>query len=743
MKRPLGVAAVILAAFCFAGLWSGLISAPRVREEKMIRCRGQVINKELKESYGSYYWQITLGKLSIEGKEEEGLKRLEKGRLLCMLRSGEREPQIGSRLTIEGKLKPWEKATNPGQFDFGQWHLSKGIYAQLGQAGIVEYRKPGSLLSEELWQLRQKAFRRLESCLGEKEGALVGAMILGEKSARLKESKTLYQQNGISHLLAISGLHLTLLGMGLYHTLKKLSMPTRAAAPISMMAMAVYCYFTGNSISACRATWMFCILLLAKMLGRSYDSLSALGLAAIVQLISNPYVLWDSGFQLSYLAVVGVSAVVPRLNHLFLPQRKIIKALLVSTGVGLVTLPVLLSHFGTYPWHSIFLNLLVVPLMAFLLWAALLLLGVTAIFSMESLVATPLILLIKGILSYYEACCELFEKLPVWEGYQGRPLLVCIILFYVGILIILWAPHRQSPFLCFLSLMACVQLLSLKPNGGMEITMLDVGQGDCIVIRSDSGHIYLSDCGSSSVSQVGTYRLLPFLRTKGYGRIEGIFISHLDQDHYNGIMELLEVAEQEQFSVEKLFLPDSIRLCEEEEIQEKLTELLGLAEATDVSIYYLQAGNRVVDKRMTINCLHPGEGREGDYYESNNGSLVLSVEYGEFSLLLTGDVEKEGEKEIGNKIDQVRQYSLLKVAHHGSAGSSSREFLGKIRPLVSLISCGKNNTYGHPAKETLERLAEEGSLILQTPETGAITIRPKRDGSFRLVTFVTGSHFRL
>ena len=110
---------------------------------------------------------------------------------------------------------------------------------------------------------------------------------------------------------------------------------------------------------------------------------------------------------------------------------------------------------------------------------------------------------------------------------------------------------------------------------------------------------------------------------------------------------------------------------------------------------------------------------------------------------MTGDVEKEGEKEIGNKIDQVRQYSLLKVAHHGSAGSSSREFLGKIRPLVSLISCGKNNTYGHPAKETLERLAEEGSLILQTPETGAITIRPKRDGSFRLETFVRGSHFRL
>ncbi len=261
--------------------------------------------------------------------------------------------------------------------------------------------------------------------------------------------------------------------------------------------------------------------------------------------------------------------------------------------------------------------------------------------------------------------------------------------------------------------------------------MLDVGQGDGMVIRTKSGRIYLSDFGSSSVKGVGTYRLLPFLRVKGYGRIEGIFVSHLDMDHYNGVLELLEAAEEEHISIGTLFLPISVR---EEGTAEKLAELLELAELTDVSVAFLQAGDRVIDGKTEFFCLHPGNGE----YESNNGSMVVSVEYGDFSFLLTGDVEKEGEEEIRERIDQLGQYHLLKVAHHGSKGSSMEAFLEEIQPRVSLISCGENNRYGHPAGEVLDRLAKAGSLVLQTPETGAITIRPKEDGSFTVETFLTG-----
>lgn len=803
LKRPLCLAAVVCVLFSFLYIrLGGGVSPPA--EELVLQCTGRVLDKELKESYGSSYWQVTLEEVRVIGEDgpqrekdetsetllpEAFFREMERRKVLCSLKPGKAEPIVGETLTVQGRLRNWEKASNPGQFDFGRWYRSQGIMAQLQRAEVVEESgTKNSLLDgsvkrvgfrERLWRLRQWGTKTLEVCLGAEKGALISAMVLGEKSNLSEETKALYQQNGISHILSISGLHLMLLGMGLYRVLQKLSCPNVAAVPLSMLIMTVYCIFTGSSVSTVRATLMFCVLLLAKLIGRSYDSLSALGLAAILQLISNPWSLLDSGFQLSYLAVVGVSAVVPRLNQIFSLKHKLMQSMMVSVGVSLATLPVLLYQFGTYPWHSILLNLLVVPVMAVLLWLSLLLLALAAMFSPASLVCGGLSWLIKAILFYYEACCRLFEKLPVWSGYQGRPLWICIFLFYLGVILLLWKPfgglsvlgHRQGRFasgavsnkkkrwLTFLGLLACVQLLQIKPQEGMELTMLDVGQGDSIVIRSDSGRIYLSDCGSSSVSKVGTYRLLPFLKVKGYGRIEGIFISHLDADHYNGILELLESAEEEHISIQALFLPESVRLVEEG-TEDKLTELLSLAEATDVSVIYLQAGDRIRDGKTEFFCLHPGSSETGKSYESNNGSLVLSVEYGDFSFLLTGDVEKAGEEEILTRIDQMGQYKLtdvsgqegldtekegvgkwegydvLKVAHHGSAGSSSEAFLKTVRSKVSLISCGQDNSYGHPSPETLERLETTGSLILQTPQTGAITIRPKKDGSFTVEQFL-------
>ena len=831
LKRPLCLAAVVCVLFSFLYIrLDGGASPPA--EELVLQCTGRILDKQLKESYGSSYWQVTLEEVRVIGEDvpqtEKGetpeallpeafFREMERRKVLCSLKPGEAEPIVGEMLTVQGRLRNWEKASNPGQFDFGRWYRSQGIVAQLKRAEVVEESgTKNSLLDgsvkrvgfrEQLWRLRQWGTESLEACLGAEKGALISAMVLGEKSNLSEETKALYQQNGISHILSISGLHLMLLGMGLYRALQKLACPNMAAVPLSMVIMAVYCIFTGSSVSTVRATLMFCVLLLAKLIGRSYDSLSALGLAAILQLISNPWSLLDSGFQLSYLAVVGVSAVVPRLNQIFSLKHKLMQSMMVSVGVSLATLPVLLYQFGTYPWHSIFLNLLVVPVMAVLLWLSLLLLALAAMFSPASLVCGGLSWLIKAILFYYEACCRLFEKLPVWSGYQGRPLWICIFLFYLGVILLLWKPfeglvffgqrqglsasgavsNKKKRWLCllvllsgkkkrwlhllgllsgkkkqwltFLGLLACVQLLQIKPQGGMELTMLDVGQGDSIVIRSDSGRIYLSDCGSSSVSKVGAYRLLPFLKVKGYGRIEGIFISHLDADHYNGILELLESAEEEHISIQALFLPESVRLVEEG-TENKLTELLSLAEATDVSVIYLQAGDRIRDGKTEFFCLHPGSSETGKSYESNNGSLVLSVEYGDFSFLLTGDVEKAGEEEILARIDRMGQYELtavsgedrrdideegvdrlegydvLKVAHHGSAGSSSAAFLKTVGPKVSLISCGQDNSYGHPSPETLERLETTGSLILQTPQAGAITIRPKTDGSFTVEQFL-------
>jgi len=259
--------------------------------------------------------------------------------------------------------------------------------------------------------------------------------------------------------------------------------------------------------------------------------------------------------------------------------------------------------------------------------------------------------------------------------------------------------------------------------------MLDVGQGDGIVIRNDNGRIYLYDCGSSDVSMVGKYRLLPFLRYKGYGKIQGIFISHMDKDHTNGILELLQRAKEENMKISYLFLPESVKYIMED--IKKVTEMEELANQNGTQVKYLEQGDVVTDGKLKFCCLYPGEteGVNLNKDERNNKSQVLFVEYKDFSMLLTGDVEKEGENEILQYVKQnggKLKCDVLKVAHHGSSGSSSVDFLEYINPDLSLISCGEGNSYGHPHKETLERLENAGSRILSTKESGQLTLKIRK-----------------
>ena len=612
-----------------------------------------------------------------------------------------------------------------------------------------------------MWQFRQEACAFLIRELGENDGPLICAMLLGEKSSLDEENKNLYQRNGISHILAISGLHLTLLGSGVVRCLRRIVGGKKRVAFFAVFIMSLYCVFTGNSISTIRATIMFALSLIAEMVGRSYDSLSALGLAAILQLFMNPYVLNNSGFLLSFLAVIGVTFVAPRLQEILGGKSKTAKSLCISLSASVTTLPVLLWNYGTYPWYSVFLNLLILPLMSVLLLLAIVLvvlwgLAKYTIFLLNvgvlPIVKNWVIVGIKLILEYFEICCRLFEKLPLTDGYIGSPSVWQIVIYIVLVAVTLSGMVKHSALGRKMILLSAISILTMNINFGTEITMLDVGQGDGVVIRSDSGNVYVSDCGSSSVSMVGKYRLLPFLKHKGYGKIKGMFISHLDEDHMNGMVELLELAPAEKIEIEYLFL--SKRVLEAEEDDEVLKEIQDLAKTNGVKVVYLARGDKISDGKMSFLCLYPvgNDGkREDERIEKdskiiqdsspggkmekkkagsksenrNNQSMVLLLQYKDFEMLLTGDVEKAGELEIARQeyFGVNRKIDVLKVAHHGSSGSSCEELLEVLHPKLSLISCGKNNSYGHPHAETLERLEDVGSEILTTTESGAVTLK--------------------
>lgn len=741
MKRPIcwlaGLFFLILSVFVESRSWKES-TAGFLETEVLLT--GRITQKQEKEGYYGKGWELRLAEVVL--KREEKLLPL-KGNYLLRLTTGE-ELLLGQKILVKASFSPWEESKNPGQFDLGKWYHSQGILGEFRGKELIKKSSSYQKFGEALWHLRVKASAKLRQLLGETEGALLSAMILGEKSFLEEESKEMYQRNGISHILAISGLHLMLLGNGIYTILKRI-LPVWVIPELSACTiMILFCFFSGASISTLRATIMFVMTLLGKILGRTYDSLSALGLAAAILLWKNPYVMENSGFLLSFLAVIGVVYAAPAIHMIFPWENKLWKSLTISLSASLTTLPVLLVNYGAFSWYSVFLNLLILPPMAFILAGGILLLlcsfliSILPPFDILMWIQHIFIISLRMILAFYEQCCYLFEQLPFQDGYLGAVGKGRIFLYYLLLFLLLRIvtspkdikklyPNFWNGIVLFLLL----TFLTCRVPGGFEITMLDVGQGDCVIIRNTNQKVYISDCGSSSISRVGKYRLLPFLKYKGYGNIEAVFISHLDEDHYNGILELLEAMDKERIKISYLVLPKEIKKLTEQ--KQKLEELLFLAEEKKIQTVFMKGEDRILDGKMEILCLHP---REGDYTDNaNEDSMVLDISYGEFTLLLTGDVEGRGEEKLtaclkNKKQYTHKQYEILKVAHHGAKGSTTEEFLQQIRPKLGLISCGRDNRYGHPAEETLKRLEKYGVKILDTRKGGAITIKVNKNGTF-------------
>jgi competence protein ComEC len=307
-----------------------------------------------------------------------------------------------------------------------------------------------------------------------------------------------------------------------------------------------------------------------------------------------------------------------------------------------------------------------------------------------------------------------------------------------------------------------VIILGVQNKRGITVTFLDVGQGDCICLQADNGEVYLFDGGSSSRSQAGKYIILPYLKQQGITYIDAIFISHPDSDHYNGIMELLAMGRESGVTVGRVVLPGIEESAREQEFGKLLEGAGQVVEnggvpmgevpaggvpmakvpAGDVPIRefpisYVAAGNSWNSGNVRITCLHPAAGcRVAD---SNAYSQCFLVEYGGFSMLLTGDVEGEGENMLLRELidRQVKDITLLKVAHHGSRYSTSEELLDVLRPKLAVISCGKNNRYGHPHEDLLERFTDYGTIIYATPQTGAIWVEISGEqGSISMFTYL-------
>ena len=753
--------------------------------------------------------------------------------------------KIGQQIILEGTFSHFATATNPGEFDVQRYYAAKGIGGRVRKSQILAVGEKYSFLREKLYGFRQVLHDRLAEVFPAKEASVMQTLLLGEKEELDAEVKALYQKNGIAHILSISGLHITLLGMGVYRLLKRLGLPVRAAAVGGAMLLLIYGVMVGMSVSASRAIGMYLLQMLGIFVGRTYDMLTGLGLMALLLVLQEPERLCDVSFLMSFGAVLGICILTPVLSGdgrerdadaelevkgisawlrtvadilgdsayernkyregwrkvAYEGIQRIVSAVkgdfAASVGVILFTLPVQLWFFYEIPVYSVLLNLLVLPFMSVVVAG-----GILSLIPGLGLVGTVDCL----ILWWYEWICGRFAQLPGAIWCVGRPEIWQIVCYYVGIFLLVFGreyveawkrrgtygeeavPGDRLHFARTPHLIAVVMILGLligllteNFDCGSRVTFLDVGQGDGIVVETGLG-AYLFDCGSTSRKNIGEYVLKPYLKSRGTRSLRGVFVSHPDEDHINGVIELLENGADWGIVVEQLFLP----AIAEGKRTESFVTLLAAAEVAEVPVSYIKCGDEIRDSQLRLLCLHPEENTtladanaysECFYVEvfakkmkqeaiddrkandasggsaiegsGENGSFAgngerkdFRVNDGRINILLTGDVEGEGERQLMQELQEQRgqrefRVDILKVAHHGSGYSTGTEFLVAASPATAIISCGRNNSYGHPHAETLQRLEDARVPWYGTMDYGALTVTVDSHGN-RLRGYLSG-----
>ena len=664
--------------------------------------------------------------------------------------------KIGNIIKVRGKLRQFEEAANKGNFDSRKYYLSLGFYGKI-EAGTIEViNSDYSGIRQGLYELRMEIIERLEKLCSDNNGifsiinnknGIIGAIILGDKTDLDSDIKELYSVSGIAHILAISGLHISFIGMAIYRLLRRRFRFLFSAA-VSIPVVLSFGIMSGFGISTIRAIIMFILKIIGEVLGRKYDAITAISLAGLVLLVQNPFVVCNSGFQMSFGAIIAIVLILPIVEEILNTDNKIIKVLSANFTISLVMNPILAWNYYELPTFSFLLNIVVVPLMSVVIVSSIVGIFCSCImFGFGKVVIFPGC----GILELYTFLCNIINKSSVASIVVGQPKVTIIIVYYAILLVVLFGlknirtkytraekerniikketglvlekkakkerrikgQNVKLRLACIVGFLLLNCLIYYIPNPGFYITFINVGQGDGILIHGDNGTKVMVDGGSTSEKQVAKNCIVPYLKAEGIGTIDYSIITHTDKDHISGILEILENNNSNRIRIKNLVMPD-INMKDD-----TYNELIEKAKLKKINVLYIKKGDTLSLGKTKIKCIYPETTTTAS--DKNDYCTVLSVKNKTSKILLTGDISKEIEEKIKDDIEE--NYTVLKVAHHGSNYSSSEKFLKKVNPKYSIISVGKNNSYGHPGNETMERLRKQGGVIYRTDEKGGITIR--------------------
>lgn len=729
MKRPICYIALL---FIFLIILFYYLKIPMGDYEKVWKSlkkennyEGIIVNEKGENEY-SYEYIVKL---------QSKNKKLNNKRFILKTKKKGKKLSFGDKIKFTGEyVKPTGRRNYHG-FDYSLYLKTQKLYGTFeGSSYIVLSTSCCSYVEKIVNNFKEKTKKALRDNLDEDLAELCIGILIGDRNNLDEKIEEDFKKSNLTHMLAVSGSHFVYIIICIKY-LEKVFKWRNFNNVLTIIIIILFMELTGNTASVVRSGIMAIMLILAKVFHRKSDVWTNMALSAVLALVYNPYTLFDIGFELSYGGVIGIvifyDKVKDTLGKIIIKMHKeskmlqyILEGTSVTISANLVIIPIMIYNFNTISFSFIVSNLLaggllgIIVILGFLLVFLSLMLGQTL-----SIFFYILNFLLKALTKIAEVC----SKLPFSYIYVPTPKILGIFIFYSYLFFIINRDRLRVRIFNTLKVRIAILILIIIFNLGypilsskrigLEINFIDVGQGDCTLIRAN-GKSILVDAGGSKDEKsfdVGKNTVFPYLLDRGIVSLDYVIVSHFDSDHCQGF----------NFILKNMKVKTAI-ICNIGQESEEYNHFVILAKENKTKIRYVQKGSIIkLGKNKIIEILYPDKNEKINDNAKNNNAIVFKLTWNKFSMLFTGDIEEKAERKIlemyKNKEEKLKS-NILKVAHHGSKSSTMQEFLEIVKPSLALIGVGENNNFGHPNDMVLNRLEQSGCKTYRTDMLGEITI---------------------
>lgn len=635
--------------------------------------------------------------------------------------------KYGNKIKIKCNYNAPEKQRNYKGFDYSEYQKTIKIYGTITYSGNgLKILKKENLPKTQLitHKINSKIEKNIKKLFKEKEAGILNGILLGNNQNIEEKTKEDFRNSGIYHILVVSGAHMTYIILGISYVLDKINISNRKKVILKILGIIFFMLITTNSISVTRAGIMGIIALGASFYYRKKDTISTVCLSMLIILICNPYSINSISFQLSYGGVIGILALNKPYSKLLRKikiNKKISEMISVILSAQTMIIPIMVINFHTISLTFLFANMIV----SYIIGIIIILGFICAFISLISLEISGFIAGFVNIaLKILILIANIFGNIPLSKIYVTTPHILSILLYYIIIFEAQWrhvhwgnastmknffSIASRSSYLIsrILPLILIITLIfnnKINISKNLKIYFIDVGQGDSSLIITPNNKKVLIDGGgtmnSSGKFDIGENTLLPYLLDRGVRKIDYIMISHFDADHCQSLPAILNSIKVKNIIISK----QAEKVSNFEKIMETVIK-------KKINVIVVKRGDVIkVDNYVEIKILYP----ESKLYfdDINSNSIVAKLKYNKFTMLFTGDIESKAEERIVKIAKKELKCTILKVAHHGSKTSTTEEFIEAVKPEIALIGVGKNNKFGHPNKEILDRIKEKRSKNL-------------------------------